>query len=294
MLKYAKPEKISLRLHPELNEAWVQERIAADPSLLGLGDLVLLRKERRQFRAGRLDLLFEDQDEENRYEVEIQLGATDESHIIRTLEYWDWERKQHPSYKHTAVLIAEDITSRFLNVVSLFNGTMPILAIQMQALTLRDEVMLTFTTVVDPYLRGLPEEDEDSGEAGPVDRAYWEARGSRQSLELADELLGIAKTIDPSLELHLTRLYIGLSRAGQPFNFVVFKPKKKHVRLELRLAKSDDIDARLKEADIEALTYNVRRRLYKLPLTAQDIRENRPLLTELMRLAYQDRIPDQA
>jgi len=44
------------------------------------------------------------------YEIEIQLGSTDESHIIRTIEYWDIERKRYPQYDHTAVIIAEDIT----------------------------------------------------------------------------------------------------------------------------------------------------------------------------------------
>jgi len=64
--------------------------------------------------------------EENlRYEVEIQLGATNESHIIRTIEYWDIERRRYPQYDHTAVIIAEDITSRFLNVITLFNGLSP-------------------------------------------------------------------------------------------------------------------------------------------------------------------------
>ncbi len=56
----------------------------------------------------------------------MQLGATDESHIIRTSEYWDIERRKYPQYDHTAVIVAEDITSRFLNVVGLFNGFIPI------------------------------------------------------------------------------------------------------------------------------------------------------------------------
>ena len=30
-------------------------------------------------------------------------------------EYWDIERRRYPQYDHCAVLIAEDITSRFLN-----------------------------------------------------------------------------------------------------------------------------------------------------------------------------------
>lgn len=84
-MKYVKPERIWIKDHPELNEKWVQERIADDPSILGLGDLVLKDKERPQPHAGRLDLLLQDSDTDRRCEAEIQLGRTDESHIIRTI-----------------------------------------------------------------------------------------------------------------------------------------------------------------------------------------------------------------
>jgi hypothetical protein len=110
--EYVKPERISLWGHPELSEKWVQARIAEDPTLLGLGDLILKDKERIQPRAGRLDLLFQDAETSRRYEVEIQLGSTDEAHIIRTIEYWDIERKRYPQYDHTAVIIAENIDVR--------------------------------------------------------------------------------------------------------------------------------------------------------------------------------------
>ncbi len=94
--KYIKPEKVTLKNHPELNEKWVQKIIGEDPSILGLGDVILKDRERIQPRAGRLDLLLQDSDSTRRYEVEIQLGKTDESHIIRTIEYWDIERKRYP------------------------------------------------------------------------------------------------------------------------------------------------------------------------------------------------------
>src|SRR5215470_8313634 len=151
-VKYAKPERVSLKGHPELNERWLQERIAEDPSILGLGDLILKDKERPQPRAGRLDLLLQDAESSRRYEIEVQLGATDEAHIVRTIEYWDIERKRYPQYDHTAVLVAEDITSRFLNVISLFNGTIPLVAIQMNALREGERVGLVFTTVLEPGL----------------------------------------------------------------------------------------------------------------------------------------------
>jgi len=50
--------------------------------LVGIGELILKDKERNQSRAGRLDLLFQDPDSNICYEVEIQLGKTDESHIF--------------------------------------------------------------------------------------------------------------------------------------------------------------------------------------------------------------------
>jgi hypothetical protein len=169
-MEFAKFEAVSIRNHSELNERWVQDRIAEDPSILGLGDIVLKDRERIQPRAGRLDLLLQDSESTRRYEVEIQLGPTDESHIIRTIEYWDIERKRYPQYEHTAVIVAEDITSRFLNVINLFNGMIPLIAIQMKALKVGNQIGLVFTTVVDLLTLGLVEEDEEGQE--PTDRSY--------------------------------------------------------------------------------------------------------------------------
>src|SRR5947199_7901220 len=170
-INYLRPERLTMKSHPELNERWVQDRIAEDPSVLGLGDLVLRDKERAQPRAGRLDLLLQDPETSRRYEVEIQLGKTDETHIIRTIEYWDVERKRYPQYDHCAVIVAEEITARFLNVISLFNGTIPLIAIQMSALGRGEEVALLFTTVLDELARGLVDDDEII--QPNTDRAYW-------------------------------------------------------------------------------------------------------------------------
>jgi len=41
------------------------------------------------------------------YEVEVMLGETDPSHIIRSIEYWDNEKRKYPQRQHFAVLIAE-------------------------------------------------------------------------------------------------------------------------------------------------------------------------------------------
>jgi hypothetical protein len=79
MIEFERAERLSLRAHPELDEKRVQNLIANDPSIIGLGDLELRQKERIQPRAGRLDLLLQDPDTKRRYEIELQLGATDET-----------------------------------------------------------------------------------------------------------------------------------------------------------------------------------------------------------------------
>lgn len=53
--KLVKPERINLKSHPQLTEKWVQECIAAEPEIMGLGPVILKDKERAQPRAGRLD-----------------------------------------------------------------------------------------------------------------------------------------------------------------------------------------------------------------------------------------------
>jgi hypothetical protein len=194
-LKYVKFDPLSLKKHADLGERWVQDIIAEDPSVLGLGDLILKDRERLQPKAGRLDLLLQDPDSNRRYEVEIQLGGTDESHIIRTIEYWDIERKRYPQYDHTAVIVAEDITSRFLNVISLFNGFIPLVAIQMRAIKHEDNIALFCTTVLDQMSLGLEEED---GPDEVVDRSYWEKRGTKDTVAMADALLELIHSFDPA------------------------------------------------------------------------------------------------
>ena len=285
---YVKPERISLKTDPNFSEKWVQQRIAEDPSILGLGDIVFRGQERLHPRAGRLDLLLQDAETKRRYEVELQLGATDETHIIRTIEYWDIERKRYPQYDHCAVIVAEDITSRFLNVISLFNGSIPLIAIQMQALRIGEHVTLVFTTVMDELSRGLVDEDEDAA-AAPTDRAYWEKRSSKSSLALADELMGTVKEFDSTLELKYNKFYIGLSRDGQPFNFVEFKPQKNLLKLELALPQTDELDAKVEAAGFDAMDYDKQWKHYRLRLTKADLSSKTESLRDLMKLAFERR-----
>jgi hypothetical protein len=285
-LKYEKLTKLSIRSHPELSERWVQERIADDPAILGLGDVVLKDKERIQTGAGRLDLLLQEAEGSRRYEVEVQLGRTDESHIIRTIEYWDIERKRYPQYEHTAVIVAEEITSRFLNVIGLFNGTIPLMAVQMSAVQLGDTVSLAFTTVLDQVRFGFVDEDEEVHEA--TDRAYWEGRCSKATVSMADELLEVLRTFNADLELKYNKFYIGLAIDGQPNNFVIFRPQKNAFRIEPRLQKTEATEAAVESAGLDVMDYDTKWGRYRIRLQKGDVKKHDVLLRRLLELAYEE------
>lgn len=282
MTNYVKPEIISLKNHPEINEKWVQEKLAEDPSLLGLGDLDLKDVERRQKSNGRLDLLFHDSISNRRYEVEIQLGKSDESHIIRTIEYWDYEKKKFPQYDHCAVLIAEDITSRFLNVVSLFNGNIPIIAIQMKALKIENNVSLFFTTVVDELTLGTEEEDEQE----TVDRKYWETKSTEDSVQMADEILNFVEEFASGYSLKYNKHYIGISKDGKSQNFISFIPRKSVIILYAKHDQNDEIQELIDSSDLDVLTYDRRSKEYRLRLKKSDIDNNSDILKTLISRAY--------
>ena len=219
----------------------------------------------------------------------MQLGSTDESHIIRTIEYWDVERRRYPQYDHAAVIIAEDITARFLNVISLFNGSIPIIAIQMQALRFDNKVALVFTTVLDELTRGLVDEDEEVSET--ADRAYWEHRATKETVALADRLLDIVHQYDAAVEFKYNKFYIGLAKDGRPNNFVSFKPQKKHLKLEVKLKQSDEIEKLLNDSGLDVQTYDARWGLYPIRLSSAEVTKHAALLSDIVGRAYNQSRP---
>jgi|1185.fasta_scaffold21536_1 hypothetical protein len=283
-----KLESVSIKRTEQLTEKWVQNQIADDPALLGLGDLALKDKERIQTSAGRLDLLLQDPETLKRYEVEIQLGATDESHIIRTIEYWDIERKRYPQYEHVAVIVAEEITARFLNVIQLFNGTIPLIAVKMTAYKVGDQYALTFVKVLDEMTYGLVDDDEPVAE--PTDRGFWESkRGTKLTLVATDALLKLVNEVEPKATLKYNKHYIGLEVDGAAMNFVTFMPRKAHVLMTIKLAQTQEIDDQLEEGGIEALAYDSRFREYRIRLESQVDQKQRDVLLPLIRQARENR-----
>lgn len=280
---------ISMKDDPRFSERWLQTRLVESPELLGLGELIFRDKERVQSSGGRLDLLYSDESGGTWYEVEIQLGPVDESHIIRTLEYWDYERLRYQNIQHIAVIAAEEITSRFHNVISLFNRFIPIVALQASAYELPDgQVSLIFTKVLDHRVLEIP----DDGIASATDRQDWENRASTSTMADVDVALNVVNLLaDPIIyELNYTKYYIGLveARSGGVSTAILFRPRKKHFLLEIRAARDDELIEALEES-LDFKGYDTRSGVYNLRMQHSRVEEDvqSELLQELIRRSLQ-------
>lgn len=232
-----------------------------------------------------MDLLLQDEELDKRYEVELQLGKLDESHLIRTIEYWDIERKRYPQYDHCAVIIAEDITSRFLNVLSLLNNTIPLIAIQMKAVKIGDKFSLMFTTVLSEFKRGLEEDDVKE----TTDRRYWEERATKRTVALVDDVMELIHGFEPQINLKFNKFYIGVEKEGMVDNWVLFRPKKDLLRLEIRLPRSQEMDNWLETQGFESMEYDAKWNKYRIIVRKEaDIKQHAKSLVELLQKAYNE------
>lgn len=135
------------------------------------------------------------------FTVELQLGPCDPDHIIRTIEYWDIERKRYPQREYCAVIVAENITSRFWNIIHLFNQSIPLIAIQLDVRQVGDKFTLNFIKVLDAIEYGVEEEEISE----PTDRAYWETKSTPEMLSIVDSLKTFLDKFFPEIDLNYNK-----------------------------------------------------------------------------------------
>jgi hypothetical protein len=280
-MQYVKSKLVPLR-QAGYDERWLQNLILDDPSILGLGDLVVYERERRQSSGGRIDFLMYDPDANAMFEIEVMLGRLDESHIIRGIEYWDIERRRWPNREHRAVLVAEEITNRFFNVIGLLNRSIPMIAIQLSAVQVGDQLTLTFTRVLDIY---EPPVDEEL-EVDPTDRAWWIKHGTAQALQVVDRLASLVTVDGKPLRLTYNKNHIAMGGARQNFGWL--HPRKAghcHVHLRLRATQVEGATTQLGEAGLEV---SPRSDGIALRLTPEDLTAHAETVASVIRLSSEE------
>lgn len=263
----------------QLDERWLQREIEKDPAILGLGELEIAGKEHHQPSGGRIDFLLRDSDGEVYYEVEVMLGSLDESHIIRTIEYWDIERQRRPQFEHRAVIVAENITARFFNVIRLLNRAVPLIAIKLSALRVGDSIVLHPVTVLDVIEEVGP--DDVGGAEGLKDRAFWEKKANPDLLAVMDKIVSSlrAAKIEPRLTYNI--YHIAMGTTGRNFCWV-FPQKAANCRIRFRIP-SDMRDAavsRLLDAGLNAAAFHAES--VTLSLTTRSLDEHAELVRDAL------------
>lgn len=260
------------------DEIWLHEVINKKPAVLGLGDLVVVDRERYQPTGGRIDMLLAN-DSGQRFEIEIQLGSTDETHIIRTIEYWDIERRRYPATDHVAVIAAEEITGRFFNVINLFGNHIPLVALKVSAFKLpKGRIGLHFFKVLDTrdFVSSIAESDVGTE---VTDEGYWIKKSTKDQVGIAKKIISDCFHSTPNYN----KFYIGIDYKGAKIAKVVTKPRKKYNLLEFSTTQNDDTD-KILEDNAVFVNYQQGAYLFRVS-TVQDIEENKNLFKNLFQQA---------
>jgi hypothetical protein len=146
----------------------------------------------------------------------------------------------------------------------------------MNAIRFGDQVSLVFTIVMDELSLGLVGDDEEV--QAVADRAYWENRGTKATVAMADDVLALIRSFDPLLELKYNKFYIGLAKNGQPNNFAIFRPRKNGLNLEVRLKPLDEVTQELEQVGLDVMDYDKKWSRYRIRLTKADIKKHEEFL----------------
>jgi len=256
------------------DEYWLQDQIYENPTCLGLGELESLSKERHQSSGGRLDILLKNPEDDSMYEVEIMLGETDESHIIRTIEYWDNEKRRWPQRQHYAVLVAETITRRFFNVIQLLSHSIPIIAVQVNMIESEGHKALHFSKILDTY----EEIDDGTGDGEIYDEAYW-GKKATWTIKAARALLEVMGDMFDSPSLRFVKNYIAINILGN--NYFWFHKRSGNKSLFGFRISEEHIEEVSSLLDENNISFVQKRNRIRIKCDAEFISKNSDLLIQI-------------
>ena len=98
-------------------------------------------------------------------------------------------------------------------------------------------------------------------------------------------MLSYIHQFDQNIEPKYNKFYIGVTKNGQPSNFVTFRPQKSALLLDLKLPKSDDVEDIINNAGLDLVNY-MKWGKYRIRLVKDDVKKHKELLTDLMHQAH--------
>lgn len=261
------------------NEYWLQDIIYENPKILGLGDLIAVNKEKKQSSGGRLDILLKEPTENIMYEVEVMLGETDPSHIIRSIEYWDNEKRKYPQRQHFCVLIAESFDRRYFNIIHLMSLNIPMIAIQADLLEVNGEQILNFSKIIDIYVE--PEENEE--DLKQVNESNWN-NDSPWTNDNAKELFNILKEKHDRINIRYTQSYISINIDSKK-SYWFYKRSKPNSALLFSVRDDEKAEAIKKELEAKEVEYIYNNQKdFMLSINLESLKEHIELINKIDKI----------
>jgi len=265
------------------DEFWLQDIIYKNPNVLGFGELIPINKEKKQISGGRLDILLKDPEDDSMYEIEVMLGESDPSHIIRSIEYWDNEKRRYPQRQHFCVLIAESFERRYFNVIQLLSLSIPMIAIQANLLEVDGDHILNFSKIMDIYI-----EPEDEEEGTPETEKTWPKKAN-WTLATANALKVILSKRANNVSMGYTQSYISIKISGR-ISYTLSKLAHPSTRIAVKVKGAEQIEAMEQLLSSKAIDSNYIKKYQEITFTIDQkyLKENQDILLESNDLKHKE------
>ena len=102
---------------------------------------------------------------------------------------------------------------------------------------------------------------------------------------MMDHLLATFRQWDESLTPKYKRWHIAPAKDGHSENFVRFRPKREFLRVEIKLPKSPETDAKLQESGLDLMPYKGK---YRIRLTKADLAKHEEFIIGVLRQAFDE------
>lgn len=265
------------------DEYWLQDIIYSNPGKLGFGELVPVSKEKKQSSGGRLDILLKDPEDNSMYEIEVMLGETDPSHIIRAIEYWDNEKRRFPQRQHFCVLIAESFDRRYFNIIQILSLNVPMIAIQADLIEANGNLVINFSKILDIYVE--PEDDEV---ATAVTETTWSDK-AKWTLSAAKKLFEILSEQTKNISLNFTQSYISIVIDGK--NSYFFNKRTNPNSVILFTVKDEEREEAIKNfLNDKSIVYNfsIKYKEFSLTIDEKFLSTNKDVMTFLHNIRFKE------
>ena len=197
-----------------------------------------------------------------------------------SLGYWDLEHRgdRESRFEHKAVIVAEDFSQRFFNVITLLNKVVPMIAVKLSAFRVNTQLCLNFVRVLDITEENSSEQNE------PTTRKDWEDCSSEDSMQILDNLVSLMPSSAGKVRVKYNQSHVAVGSA-RGTNFCWINPRRGS-RLRLSVWVGEERDVFMKKLAAKGVEVRAdQEEGIRIFLTLDSFEKNKNLIKEILKAA---------